>query len=242
MKNLKKMKKAMDNIIFSFFFFSAHSGNSKGFGNKTPPAPPAPTTSTTSSPSSAGKGKHIACQLKPSRAGSFRRLEGSYARLLAKHCELYESIRRLPQQAMNDQYHLVDLYARLSESNTCWFIGKVLYPIGVPPCDALTAIDLLLLEYAKTLRPQELAGYPSLGKELQLWYAPGNTEMQVAQNKIPLLRVITNPLHSVNYDKVGYEPEIYQDKEEGFRCERDEDGQCLSPAFDIDQRFVDNTR
>lgn len=225
----------------SFTSLRASSNSGKGFGKKTTTSTStSPTTSPGSSPGSVVVGKHISCQLKPSRAGSFRVLEGSYSRLLAKQCELYEKIRRQPE-AM-DQYDLVDLYARLSESVTCWFIGKVIYRKEVPPCDAITAIDLLLREYAKTLRPQELAGYHSLGKEVELWYTPGNREMLVAQNKTPLLRVITNPLHSVNYDEVGYEPEVYRDEEEGFRCERDQDGQCISPAFDIDQRFIDSAK
>jgi hypothetical protein len=105
--------------------------------------------------------------------------------------------------------------------------------------------------------------------ELEIWTARGNSEMDVAQNKVSLMRAqppieanagnaqhtsmsLISGLHrshesdrmwialktvriaftSGDNPDIGFEPEIYFDKEEGFRCKRDENGNPLKPAFE----------
>jgi hypothetical protein len=51
------------------------------------------------------------------------------------------------------------------------------------PQEAVTSQKRLILEYAKReLRPQNMGG-PYYEKALELWLAPGNSEMDVVQTK-----------------------------------------------------------
>lgn len=129
------------------------------------------------------------------------------------------------------------MYARLSGNDIFWFIGKIGFKEGVQVESAIYSQEMLLCEYARSLRPVELGGVASIGKRLQLWYAPGNSEMDVAQNKLPLTRYSKDSVKiTVSYSEVGYEPEVYIDEEPGFRVYRDNDGKCLKPAFEVDMR------
>lgn len=103
------------------------------------------------------------------------------------------------------------------------------------------------------MRPKELAYAKSSSNNIQLWYAPGNTEMNVAQNKQNLIQYINNNNQQSQNDTnintsidnyVGFQPEIYQSGEEGFRVKRDKDGKPLSSAFEVnisnDQTLINN--
>ena len=65
----------------------------------------------------------------------------------------------------------------------------------------------------------------------------GNSEMNVAQNKIklegPLIGEEEDVLGIVRPKEIGYSPEIYQGGEEGFRCKRDNQGNPLAASFDV---------
>lgn len=104
---------------------------------------------------------------------------------------------------------------------------------------AAVAQKRLILEYAKgELRPQNLAG-PTYAPFLELWLAPGNSEMDVVQNKVDLVRVTGSASDLPrNWDlsSVGYNPEIYVGDERvkgGLRVERDEQGRPTKPAFEV---------
>lgn len=97
----------------------------------------------------------------------------------------------------------------------------------------------IILEYAKNeLRPQNMAG-PKYSKSLELWYAPGDSEMDVVRNAISLLPVIGSSKElreGFNVNDVGYNPEIYVGEENvkgGLRVVRDIDGRPIKPIFDI---------
>ena len=66
------------------------------------------------------------------------------------------------------------------------FIGQLYSASVVPtPHEAVTSQKRLILEYAKReLRPQNMGG--PYEKALEVWLAPGNSEMDVVQNKISL--------------------------------------------------------
>ena len=86
-----------------------------------------------------------------------------------------------------------DLYVRspLNDASTFWFVGKIARQIDESQCSGTTVPTLqeavlshkrLILEYAQTLRPQNLGG--PFSKGLEVWTAPGNSELDVVQNKV----------------------------------------------------------
>eukprot|EP01031_Cornospumella_fuschlensis_P039474 gene39474-48055_t len=181
--------------------------------------------------SSSVQARSVSSLLTESRAGTHRVVAGSYSDLLSKVCKVFEKMKT------DVDCQIIDVYARLNGNDTCWFIGKVGYKKGVHVESAIASQEVLLCEYARSLRPSELGGVAAIGKQLQLWYAPGNSEMDVAQNKLSLIKYSkdsTKP--SVCYTEIGYEPEIYVDQEPGFRVYRDSEGKCLKPPFEVDIR------
>lgn len=96
----------------------------------------------------------------------------------------------------------------------------------------------LIFEYAKNqLRPQNFGGPYS--KELEIWFAPGDTEMDVVQNKISLEKVVGSTMdlsEGFSVKDVGYNPEIYvgdEQKDGGLRVKRDENGHPVKAVFEI---------
>jgi hypothetical protein len=145
-----------------------------------------------------------------------------------------------------------DVYVRspANSPTTYWFVGKIASGAVVDGADALNdacfqqaavAQKRLILEYAKgELRPQNLAG-PTYSPSLELWLAPGNSEMDVVQNKVDLVRVVGSAAdlpEDLDLRTMGYNPEIYVGEERikgGLRVERDEQGRRTKPSFDIQQ-------
>uniref|UniRef100_A0A7S1FWU7 Uncharacterized protein n=1 Tax=Corethron hystrix TaxID=216773 RepID=A0A7S1FWU7_9STRA len=147
-----------------------------------------------------------------------------------------------------------DLYVRspandadLGREPTYWFVGKVVAdPDAGPPPPSVRAAVLaqkrLVLEYAqRELRPQNLGGKYANG--LQIWTAPGDSELDVVQNKVPLTRVegsTADLLAEENFDvrDVGFNPEIYvgdEIRDGGLRVTRDEEGKPTRPVFEINE-------
>lgn len=137
-----------------------------------------------------------------------------------------------------------DVYCRspLNDVETFWFVGKV----AVRPGTAATARQAvlsqkrLILEYSKReLRPQNLGG--KFSAELELWLAPGDSEMDAVQNKVSLEKVegsTVDLLPDFSVKDVGYNPEIYVGDEKqlgGLRIKRGLDGKPLKPVFDVNQ-------
>jgi len=98
----------------------------------------------------------------------------------------------------------------------------------------------LILEYAQQqLRPQTMAG--KYASSLELWLAPGNSEMDVVQNKVSLVPVQGSAADlpdDFTVDTVGYNPEIYVGDEltkGGLRVERSEEGHPVKPVFEVNQ-------
>jgi hypothetical protein len=121
-----------------------------------------------------------------------------------------------------------DVYCRDPSSSTFWFCGKVASITDIPVRTAVSRQWPLIEEHAVRLRPMEL--FPKRGL-LEIWCAPGDSELDVAYNR-PSIRFerITRPS---NYDKewmktkttvIGFQGEIYNKNEEGFRTLRNDDG------------------
>lgn len=177
-------------------------------------------------------------QLEVTRPGEHREVTGRFARLLARRCEAFEKLK--------DQLGFpvaCDLYARLESTPTFWFCGKLIHDTGMQFTEALSIELPVVVEYAKALRPQEL-GSPMaarISSEVQIWFAPANSEMDVAQNKVTLMRFTPLPIDQYSHilvssgieDLIGFQPEIYQGGEIGFRVNRDDSGAPLRPAFEV---------
>ena len=147
-----------------------------------------------------------------------------------------------------------DVYVRapLNDPITFWFVGKIAIrqprsgdsddSLKITPEMAIWSQKRLILEYAKQqLRPQNLGGKFSEGQEV--WLAPGDSELDVVQNKITLTKVVGSindlPDGFVVKDTVGYNPEIYVGDEVhkgGLRVQRNGDtGEPINPVFEINE-------
>ena len=144
-----------------------------------------------------------------------------------------------------------DLYVRslLNDPTTFWFVGKLARRTDLDdkemrgktiPTDNEAALSQkrLIFEYAKNqLRPQNLGGPYS--KELELWLAPPDSEMDVVQNKVSFTKVVGSTKDisdTFSVSDVGYNPEIYigdEINEGGLRVTRDDDGNPTQATFEI---------
>jgi hypothetical protein len=173
------------------------------------------------------------------------RTSGAGTKVLRKAANLFDSIRKeRGVSAVRDVY----VRSPANSPTTYWFVGKIASSLVVDGADAYNdahfqqaavAQKRLIFEYAKReLRPQNLAG-PTYSPRLELWLAPGNSEMDVVQNKADLVRVVGSASDlpdNLDLDTMGYNPEIYVGEERvkgGLRVERDEQGRPTKPSFDV---------
>jgi len=176
-------------------------------------------------------------QLEVTRPGEHREVTGRFSRLLAKRCESFEKLKEVGHPVA------CDLYARLGGTTTFWFCGKLIHDPGMQFSEAMSIELPVIVEYAKALRPQEL-GSPMSAKistDMQIWHAPANSEMDVAQNKVTLNRFVPLLIEDYSHilvsssieDLIGYQPEIYQGGEKGFRVQRGDNGEPLKAPFEV---------
>ena len=168
---------------------------------------------------------------------------GSGTKPLRAAANTFDKLRKeYGVEACNDVY----VRAPLNDPITFWFVGKIAIRTDtggdITPEMAIWSQKRLILEYAKhQLRPQNLGGKFSDGQEV--WLAPGDSEMDVVQNKIPLVKVAGSasnlPDGFVVKDTVGFNPEIYVGDEVhkgGLRVQRDPDtGEPINPVFEVNQ-------
>jgi hypothetical protein len=178
---------------------------------------------------------------------SSARSSGTGTKVLRKAANLFDAIRKKHgPEAVRDVY----VRSPANSPTTYWFVGKIASSLVAEGASALNdahfqqaavAQKRLILDYAKSdLRPQNLAG-PAYSPFLELWLAPGNSEMDVVQNKVDLVRVVGSasdlPEH-LDLGTMGYNPEIYVGDERikgGLRVERDDQGRPTKPSFEIQQ-------
>lgn len=179
---------------------------------------------------------------------------GSGTKPLRIATNTFDAIReKYGKEACSDVY----VKSPLNDPEICWFVGKVTRRIqtdidgedvALDPkytgstlptdMDAVISQKRLILEYAKNnLRPQNLGGPYS--KNLELWLAPGDSEMDSVQNKVTFRKVtgsISSLSEGFSVADVGYNPEIYVGDElndGGLRVKRDDDGKPVKPVFEI---------
>lgn len=125
-----------------------------------------------------------------------------------------------------------DVYARDPDSETFWFIGKVARTSDVTAERAVARQWNMVEEHACRLRPAEL--YPKWGK-LQLWVAPGDSEMDVAYCNADLVFVqIERDVEGagdVRNVEIGFAGELYENDEQGFRTQRTDAGEAAKPEL-----------
>mmetsp|Transcript_2154 Transcript_2154/g.3017 ORF Transcript_2154/g.3017 Transcript_2154/m.3017 type:complete len:261 (-) Transcript_2154:85-867(-) len=144
-----------------------------------------------------------------------------------------------------------DLYVRspLNDETTFWFVGKIarctedkdLKGASIPTeAEAVISQKRLILEYAKhQLRPQNFGG--PYAKALEVWLAPGDSEMDCVQNKVAFTKVdgsVSDISDGFAVADVGFNPEIYigdEIQKGGLRVQRDDQGQPIKAVFDINE-------
>lgn len=123
-----------------------------------------------------------------------------------------------------------DVYARDPTSDTFWFVGKVARTSDTPIENVIARQWSMIEEHSARLRPVEL--YPKWG-ELELWVAPGDSELDVAYCKpeVVFLQMFrdVNGASEVRNVEVGFAGELYEGSEEGFRTVRTPDGTAKTP-------------
>ena len=126
-----------------------------------------------------------------------------------------------------------DVYAKSPrEEEEVWYVGKIAKISDVSLDDCLARQWNLIEQHATSLRPIEL--YPQRGN-LELWTAPGDTELDVAYNR-PELKMTKMDKYEVTPQQlknnlIGFQGEVYQEGEEGFRSWRDTDGSPARPEI-----------
>jgi len=127
-----------------------------------------------------------------------------------------------------------DVYAKspVEGSEEVWYVGKVAKVSDVNLEDSIARQWNLIEVHATNLRPIEL--FPHRGR-LELWTAPGDTELDVAYNrpefklaKMERYEVTSKELRS---NLIGFQGDVYQDGEEGFRSWRKPDGSPARPEI-----------
>lgn len=140
-----------------------------------------------------------------------------------------------------------DVYVRDPvEKEVFWFTGKVARVSDIALEDCIQRLYPMIERHACHLRPKEL--YPHRGS-LEVWTAPGDSELEVAYNRSTIRlkqflhteewRYNSNrssissskyPLH-VKAAMVGFQGEVYENGEDGFRTWRNDDGMPARPEI-----------
>ena len=148
--------------------------------------------------------------------------------------ENFESIKAVAGVELTN-----DVYARDPKSDTFWFVGKAARTSDVPIENAIARQWSMIEEHSARLRPVEL--YPKWG-ELELWVAPGDSELDVAYCKPEVVfqqmfRDV-NDACDVRNVEVGFAGELYESNEEGFRTVRTPNGLAKTPEIQssVDRR------
>ncbi|KAL7435695.1 hypothetical protein ACHAXH_002717 [Discostella pseudostelligera] len=152
--------------------------------------------------------------------------------------ENFENIKAVAGKELTN-----DIYARDPNMDTFWYVGKVAHVSDVPIDKAIARQWSMIEEHSARLRPAEL--YPKWGK-LELWVAPGDSELDVAYCKPEIVfqqmfRDVDGAA-DVRSVEVGFAGELYENNEEGFRTVRTADGKAKMPEIlsSVDRRQPTN--
>ncbi len=125
-----------------------------------------------------------------------------------------------------------DVYVRNPEEEVFWYTGKVARISDVSLEDCIARQWSLIETHAANMRPLEL--FPHRGR-LEIWTAPGDSELDVAYNRPHLQMIKHKPKSMTNRDLknnfIGFQGEVYQDGEDGFRTWRTDQGWPARPEI-----------
>ena len=146
----------------------------------------------------------------------------------------YQVLQKLPSAVRGDVYARAPAGADGTISMKLYFIGKVIAE-AVPPEASLASQVTLVKEHARRYQPDVFGG--ASDDEIELWLAPGNSEMRVAQNELSLERWAPPAAHVElpAAGACGFEPETAPPPHMGapvFTVERDAAGAPIGAAFE----------
>ncbi len=120
-------------------------------------------------------------------------------------------VRMMDNNCMEEDSDVVDTGMGAENNNTetkRQLLAGSVYPTI---SEAILSQKRLILEYAKCeLRPQNM-GLPQYAPHLELWAAPGDSEMDVARNHVVLVKIDGSSMdlrEGFNVNDVGYNPEV----------------------------------
>jgi len=124
--------------------------------------------------------------------------------------------------------HLHDVYVCAKPDEPFWFVGKVGRVSDVTVQEAVARQWNLIEIHAANLRPLDL--FASRGS-MEIWVAPGDSEMEVAYNKPDLIfeQMFKDEECAVKNTMIGFQGEVYEGGEDGFRTWRTRDGKPSRP-------------
>jgi len=133
-------------------------------------------------------------------------------------------MRSFMKLKLSDWSNTCDVYARGDKNEKWWFVGKATGGLVCDPTASVAIQKRVILEHSKLLQ-SELR----LAKSLNLWTAPPNTEVEVAQHKQPLTLVGSCKdtelmAKALLRPDVGFEPEQYVNEAKGFYVKLNDDG------------------
>ena len=125
-----------------------------------------------------------------------------------------------------------DVYARDPSNQVFWFVGKIARVSDVSAEQAVRRQWPLIEIHASNLRPLELFAVRGV---MELWVAPGDSEMDVAYNRpdvefTKMSREIEGT-ETIKNSLMGFQGEVYESGEEGFRTWRLDDGSPARPEI-----------
>ncbi|CAJ1950802.1 unnamed protein product [Cylindrotheca closterium] len=124
-----------------------------------------------------------------------------------------------------------DIYIHEPGTDTFWFIGKIARA-DVSLEKAVARQWPMIERHGCNLRPIELM--PHWGK-LQLWAAPGDSELEVAYNRpsceFQKMEREVEGAKAVKSSFLGFQGEAYEKDEYGFRTARNDDGTPARPEL-----------
>jgi hypothetical protein len=151
-------------------------------------------------------------------------------------------MKYLPRNVVRQNQHFVDIreaegptndiYVRDGTNEIFWFCGKVARVSDISLEECVARQWPLIEQHAANLRPLELS--PKKGV-LEIWTAPGDSELDIAYNRPEVVMQKMNrdvePSSGTKIRNmlVGFQGEIYDQGEDGFRTWRTEDGRAAQP-------------
>jgi hypothetical protein len=144
--------------------------------------------------------------------------------------ETFLAIRGAAGKAMT-----TDVYVQVPNNpEVFWYTGKVVRVSDVSLEQCIARQWSMIERHAANMRPIDV--YPQRGRVV-IWTAPGDSELEVAYNRPSLqMQKMSKTVDGagakeVKATMVGFQGEVYQKGEEGFRTWRTEDGLPARPEI-----------